>query len=151
MVISIDRFIAIVLRPLSLADERRWKTLLVIFAIWIISGSSAVVYNLPVKIYQNGKLFLCGLFYKSYEEDHAHTISAFLTDVVFPCLVTTPLCCIVILRLRKLQPIGNNERVLEAATKRNKKAVKLLVIAVVVFYLLIVPPQILYLIYKFSE
>ena len=119
MVISIDRFIVIVLRPLSLADERRWKTLLVIFAIWIISGSFAVVYNLPVKIYQNGELFLCGLFYKSPEEDHAHTISAFLSDVAFPCLVTAPLCCIVVSRLQRLQHIGNDERVLEAATKRN--------------------------------
>ena len=112
MVISIDRFIEIVLRPLSLADERRWKTLLVIFAIWIINGSFAVVYNLPVKIYQNGELFSANcLINLPRKTMHIH--------VAFPCLVTTSLYCIVVSRLQRLQPIGNDERVLEAATKRN--------------------------------
>ena len=151
MVIAIDRFIVIVLRPLLSADGRKWKTLMVIFATWIISGSFAVVYVLPIKIYKSGELFVCRLFYKSLEEDHMHTITVFLTDVAFPCLVTTPVCFTIILRLRKLQPIGNNERALEVTRTRNKKAIKLLAIVVVVFYLLIVPNQIFYLIYTFSE
>ena len=151
MVISVERFAVIIVRPLSLADGQRWKTVFIILAIWIISGSFAAVYVLPLKIHQRGDLFVCALFYKSLKEDHAHTITVFLTDVAFPCLITTPLCLILISRLKKVQPIGDDEIVLESTSKRNKKAIKLLVIIVAVFYLLIVPSQVFYLIYTFSE
>ena len=38
MAISVQRFVAIIVRPLSFSNGEKWKTALIVLAIWIISG-----------------------------------------------------------------------------------------------------------------
>ena len=152
--IGVDRLI-IVHRPFSSRNKPKfWKMAVIILFSWFLCGSVGFVYFFRVKIYPHEKLFRCGSFYASIEEDYIHTAALFGAQVLIPVVLLSIIYWLILKKLksgerRKLSESGN-VRFSETMNQRNRKATTLFLSIVIVFYVLVIPYNIFYLYYTFQ-
>ena len=147
IIISADRYMVIVWRPLIHQEPSKRIICLIIVSIWALASSLGTLYFFRVKLWNFGPRSACAIIYKDNTEDWIHSSLLFVFQMAIPILSLTVLYSIMIRTLKSTELVHLNSRAKEVRYRRNRKAIRLFVTVVCVFYILVLPYQVFYLIY----
>ena len=149
IVISADRYMVLVWRPLIHQEPSKQAICFFIITMWAVASSLGMLYFFRVKMYSHPfrPTYFCGIVYKDPEEDWIHTSLLFVFQMAIPILTLTVLYSLMVRTLKSTELVHLNSRAKEIRYRRNRKAIRLFVTIVFVFYILVLPYQLFYIIY----